>query len=239
MQAPTFAYMPLFRIPKSVLWVLLNCIVLLAVMMAYRVVTQSIFSKDIEQVPAAKIWWMGFRFDFRYVSIVALLVLLIGFLPALHLYKSIAGKRIGIVLFTLFAFIMLMVFGLDFAHQITFSTRIEASIFSDIISHTGKATTIYSSAPMVIILLLIGVGTWLMYLIFRFIHHRVGKTKASDNKAMRIFWQTSVLLLLLFGLYGRLGTTPLSYKIALQLGNEAAANVAINAFEAVGHTAGK
>lgn len=222
--------------PKSVLWVLLNSFLLLVVMMTYRVITLSIFTKDIGEVPAAKIWWMGFRFDFRYVAVVALLVVLIGFVPNLHLFKSITGKRIGIVLFTLFTAIMLLTFGLDFAYQITFSKRIEASIFSDLISNTSKASSLYTSAPWVIILLLAGVGTWLMYLIFRFFHHALGKIKSSDNRSMRIFWQVSVIMLLLLALYGRLGKEPLSYKTANAMGNAAAANATINAFEAIRHT---
>jgi len=239
MAALTFAPMPLLRIPKSVYWVLLISIFFLAIMMAYRIITQSIFTKDIGNVHAAKIWWMGFRFDFRYVAVVALLVFLTGFLPGLHLFKSPTGKRIGIILFTVFAAIMFLVFGLDFAHQITFSSRVDAAIFTDLIKHSSRASTLYASAPWVIILLLAGVGTWLMYLIIRFVHHIIGKTKASDNKAMRIFWQASVILLLVFALYGRVGSDPLSYKIAVALGSEAAANVAINAFEAIRHTIGK
>jgi hypothetical protein len=231
--------MPLLRIPKSVFWILLNSILFLAIMMAYRVITQSVFTKDIGDVPIAKIWWMGFRFDFRYVGMVALLVLLLGFLPGMHLFKSQTGKRVGIILFTVFAGVMFLLYGLDFAHQITFSTRVDAAIFSDLLQHTSKASTLYASAPWVIILLLAGVGTWLMYLIIRFLHHTIGQTKASDNKTMRLFWQVSVILLLLMSLYGRVGTDALSYKIAMALGNEAAANVTINAFESIRHTMGK
>lgn len=231
--------MPLLRIPKSVFWVLLNSIFFLAIMMTYRVITQSVFTKNIGDVPLAKIWWMGFRFDFRYVGMVALIVMLIGFLPGMHLFKSQTGKRVGIVLFTVFAAFMFLLYGLDFAHQIAFSSRVDAAIFSDLFSNSSRATALYASAPWVIILLLSGVGTWLVYLVIRFLHHSIGQTKASDNKTMRMFWQVSFILLLLLSLYGRVGTDALSYKIALALGNEAAANVTINAFEAIRHTMGK
>ncbi|HSC53874.1 MAG TPA: hypothetical protein VLC98_09650 [Phnomibacter sp.] len=183
----------------------------------------------------AKILWMGFRFDARYVAFVSLVTLLLGFFPGLHLFRSRAGKRFGITLYTVFAAILLLVYGFDFASQITFNTRIDGALITELLSNSGRAPKLFANTPWIIILLLTGVGTWLLYMLIRFLHKLVSNTKSTDNKAMRIFWQVLVTLGFAIIIYGSIGGPSLSYKTALLLENKNAAKMAINAFEALRH----
>lgn len=204
-------------------------------MTGYRMITQSLLAHNTGQVSMAKILWMGFRFDARYVAFVSLVTLLLGFFPGLHLFRSRAGKRFGITLYTVFAAILLLVYGFDFASQITFNTRIDGALITELLSNSGRAPKLFANTPWIIILLLTGVGTWLLYMLIRFLHKLVSNTKSTDNKAMRIFWQVLVTLGFAIIIYGSIGGPSLSYKTALLLENKNAAKMAINAFEALRH----
>ncbi len=224
------------KIPKSVVWVAIVSAFFLLLMSGYRMVTKSIFSPDIAPASYARVLWLGFRFDCRYVALVSLPVMLIGLAPGLHLFKTRSGRAMAIFFFTLFGTLLLLTYGIDLAYQISFNKRLEASILGDLWKGSEQGMLFRQNAPWLTIFLLAGVGSWLIYLFLKLTHHLGSKGKYSANKTMRAFWQILLVLLLVFCIYGRMGRTPLKYSHAGQLGNEKATGVTLNPFQSIWHS---
>jgi hypothetical protein len=221
------------KIPKSILWSALAGALLLLLMMAYRLITQPIFSPDLEPVSLGRVLWLGFRYDLRYVSALVLAVVVMGLIPDFHVYRSHLGRNIALVLFTLFAGLLFFLYGADLAYQISFNQRLSLGIFEEWRRNTPAAIAYRNNSPWIIIFLVMGVATWLVYLFIRYSHRWIGKWKHADDRMLRIFWQVLVVVVLSFCIYGRPGSEALSIRNAKALHNEAATNAALNPFESV------
>ena len=234
--ARTFVRMSMLKIPKSVAWILTTMLVMLLLMTGYRLFVYALFASETAPATVGQLLWLGFKFDLRYVSLFSLPVLLAGFSAPLHLFKSSAGKKFGLIVFTVFSTLLLLLYGVDVANLIAYNEHASGATFNELIRQQAADKKLTTDAPWVIILLLAGVGAWLMYLLHRLLHHMIGVRKGSDNKTMRLFWQGLTTLICVAALYGNIGTKPLQYQDARQWKNEQAATVALNVFECIVHS---
>lgn len=221
----------MLKMPKSIAWILATMLVMLLLMTTYRLLVHYLFAPEIAPASLGQLMWLGFKFDLRYVSLFSLPVLLVSLTKGLHLFKSRAGKKTGLTLFTVFTTLLLVFYGLDVANLIAYNEHASSGTFSEIIRQQTEEKRLMTEAPWVIILLLAGVGSWLLFLMHRLFHHLIGKSKSTDNKTMRFFWQGLTALLILAALYGQIGNQPLGLSDAMQWKNNQAATVALNVFE--------
>lgn len=226
----------MLKMPKSIAWILATMLVMLLLMMAYRLFVYALFAPETAPAGVGQLLWMGFKFDLRYVSLFTLPVLLVSFNGSLHMFKSSAGKNFGMIVFTVFSSLVLLLYGIDMANLIAYNEHASGQTLNELIRQQAADKKLLTDAPWVIILLLIGVGAWLLYLLHRLLHHVIGVKKGSDNKTMRLFWQGLTTLICVAALYGNIGTKPLQYNDAKQWKNDQAATVALNVFECMLHS---
>ena len=102
--------MPILKLPKSIKWLFACAVLVLLFQTAYRMICFSIFKQDFAGASAnlGSILWLGFRFDWKLVSIVSLFLLLLSVFPATHLFKTSLGKHTAFIVYTLFIAVLLV-----------------------------------------------------------------------------------------------------------------------------------
>jgi hypothetical protein len=226
--------MKILRLPKTVRWVLGCALLLLVILNVYRLFLHAYFGKEWLEGPA--LWqslWMGFRFDCRYAGGISLLVMLLGYLPGLHVFKRSAGKALGLTLYTVLTFGLLALMVVDFASLITYQTRVDASLLADLIRQTPRGRLVLKEVPLVTMLVGAGILSWIFYMVIRFMHHILNRSRSNLDKGMRIYWQALTISIFLICLHGRIGLTPLRPAMTRTLSTPYAQALALNPPEAV------
>jgi hypothetical protein len=210
--------MKILRLPKTIRWVLGCAFLLLVMMNLYRLGIHLYFhAGKPEGMSLLRTFWMGFRFDCRYAGGISLLVLLIGFLPGMHIFKRGTGKAAAMFIYSFFTLGLILLSAADFASLLTFRTRLDATLLTDLVKQTSRGKLLVKSIPWVTILIASGVITWIFFMIIRYMHYVISRTKSTLDRGIRIYWQTLTILLFVLCMYGRIGYTPLSPDIARHL----------------------
>jgi hypothetical protein len=216
-------------IPKTIWWIGLFSTCLLAAMTCYRLLNHSLLHIEPAALSLGEAIWIGFRFDCRYVSVFALLVLLISFLPGLHPFRQHNGKALALALATAFSGLLLVLYAADFVLQLAFEQRLQAESLQQAFEHPAEVR----GTPWVIMVLIAGVGTWFLRLVAKGIHRLLARQKAVGPPALRIFWQVLTLLVLLAWIHGSFSSTPLTAKNTMAGQDPVAASFVINPFESL------
>jgi hypothetical protein len=195
-------------IPKTILWIGLFSCCLLAGMTSYRLLSHSLLHIEPAALSLGEAAWIGFRFDCRYVSLFALTVLLLSFLPGLHPFRSHRGKAVALALATVFTGILLALYATDFILQLAFEQRLHAASLEKALANPDEV----KGTPWVILVLIAGVSTWLMRMVAKGIHRLLAKQKAAGLPALRVFWQVLTILVLLAWIHGSFSSVPLTIQ---------------------------
>ena len=118
---------------------------------------------------------LGFRFDLRYVGILALLLLLAGSFPFLDLFRTVAGRRLAFWVTGVAAFMLVFFYEVDFAHYSYLSQRLNASVLNYLNDAGISTTMVWQTYPVMRILLLLAAGTWALSKGSRWIYYRIGR----------------------------------------------------------------
>jgi hypothetical protein len=223
--------MSALKMPKTVAWILSVSALLLLLMSLYRLLLCLVFTPNTSPVPLWQVMVLGMRYDARWVAAISAPLLLLGLLPGLHLYKRNSGKWLALIAYAVFASCMMVLYGIDFAYLISFNERVDGRVWAHFTGDSEQSIGFRQNAPWVVIVLLAAVGTWLVYFIIRWLYRRIGEWRSSDDKAIRLFWQVFAISLLLFALYGRPATSPLSSAAAAALPSVDARKAVLNPFE--------
>jgi hypothetical protein len=170
--------------------------------------TLSLLKIDIGNFSLNEAAWLGFRFDLRYVACIALVLFVLSFIPALHPFKHRKGKRLLTLIYTIFIGAILVLYAGDFLVQLAFEKRLSVQTWQ----LSQKQPEKILSTPWVIMVLFVGVGTWLSYLVARALHRLQEKSKSAGTSMLRMFWQAMTLAGLLVCIYGSLDNASLQVK---------------------------
>ncbi|HNJ57715.1 MAG TPA: hypothetical protein PLH33_01670, partial [Chitinophagaceae bacterium] len=91
--------------------------------LTYRTPTE----KSVSLIDA---YWLGFRFDLRFVSITMLLLYLVGTIPYLHPINKKWGNRVSFIIWSVFIVLTSIFYAADFAHYSYLRQRLNANILS-------------------------------------------------------------------------------------------------------------
>lgn len=191
--------------------------------------TLSLLKIDLGNFPMNEAAWLGFRFDLRYVACIALLLFAVSFIPALHPFKHRKGKRLALSVYTFLMALLLVLYACDFLSQLVFEQRLTGQSFELATQQPDKIR----SSPWVILALMAGVGTWLVYAVARGFHHMQDKSKSTGNTVLRMFWQGLTLVTLAVSIYGSFDSNSLQVKNTCAASNAAAKAFVINPGESV------
>ncbi len=174
---------------------------------------------------------LGIRFDVRTVSILLLLLLLAGSLPFLHPFGTERGKKTAFVIISLAAFLLIFFYAVDFAHYSYLSQRLNASLLNYLVDTGISADMVWQTYPVIRIIFLLIVGTWLIGRLIKRLHKKIGSGYSQVGKRARAVWFIISFLLLGLGIFGRVGQYPLRWSDAFALGSDYKANLALNPFQ--------
>ncbi|HMH21619.1 MAG TPA: LTA synthase family protein [Puia sp.] len=195
---------------------------------------------------------LGMRFDLRDVSILCLLLLILGSVPALDPFRKgkgsrgpgasdhsggsrrggIPGGRVAIFVCGLAAFLLVFFYSVDFAHYGYLSQRLNASVLNYLSDTSISVGMIWQSYPVIRIIFLLIAGTWVITWLIRVLLRRIGRADIPImSRKARAGWYIPVFLLLGLGIFGRIGQFPLRWSDAFGLGNDYKANLSLNPFQ--------
>ncbi len=219
-------------IPRLIKWVLSVGIFLFVLMFLLRFGAWLAFRPTgLSFRDSLSTFWLGFRYDAREAGIVCLLLLLVGSLPALHPFKTRAGKNVALTLLFVSLLLLIIFYVFDFLHFRYLLQRLNASALSFLEDAKISGSMVWQTYPVVRILLGIIIALVLLFWIIRMIYRQIAKTNYTGSKAGRVSWSVLVFFLCALGIFGRIGQYPLRWSDAFNLGSDLKANLALNPFQ--------
>lgn len=218
---------------RLLLWTLAVFFILVLAMTAARIFDWYAFripATDSGEVGST--FWLGIRFDARIAAAVALFILLVA---SLRPFNPFVNKRAikGWNIFLAFVCLVLTIFYVvDFLHFRYLNQRLNASAMSYLQDASISAGMVWQTYPVIRILLVVLVATWLFYRLMKSILTSVEAIPGSAGNRVKIL--SLVAGALFFGLciFGRAGQYPLRWSDAFKLGSDFKANMALNPIQA-------
>jgi phosphoglycerol transferase MdoB-like AlkP superfamily enzyme len=221
------------NIPKTVRLVFFIGIIFLLIMSLLRLALYIVFpSQGHSFVSLLPCFWLGIRYDLRYAGILSVVLLITGSLSLLDPFRRPAGRRWLFLLVSVAAFLVVFFYCVDFAHYAYLSQRLSASVLNYLTDTGISAGLVWQTYPVLRILLILIVGTWLIRLIIKLVFRRIReKENVSISRGARAAWFVAAFLLLGLGIFGRVGQYPLRWSDAFSEGGDYQANLSLNPFQ--------
>lgn len=224
------------KIPKYILWLLQTGLVFVALMSLLRWLLVLIFRTPSEKLISLKqAYLLGLRYDVRHVCIVLLLILLLSCIPALHPINKKWGRRIALYIWAIFIIIMCVFYAVDFGNYAYLHQRVNASVLTYLQDAKISFGMMWQSYHMGWNLLgLIGAAL-LLFGIVKINYNIVLSYKNTATQTSKIIWNIIFFFVFAYLIVGRIvvksGQYPLRWSDAFSLGNDYAANIALNPFQ--------
>lgn len=221
--------------PKTIRWIGICALLLLAVLSLYRIGIYQLFPDVFNGAKknAAQAFWFGFRFDVRLVAAISLFMIAISFWPGLHFFKWEGGKKIALFLYGFFATLILLFCLFDIGYLHSFGMRLQGTLIGDIAKGTEKWSVFKSKTPWMPLSVGIVVLVWLFVFLIDKLHKVINKSRTTDHRTVRSFWQIVMLLICIITIYGRLAMQPLSLTSLPGQLPAAVTQLAANPFESL------
>ncbi len=222
-----------FKIANKHIWNLILGICFLFIMSLSRIATGFVFKAPASEIGSNfSAFFLGFRYDLRYVGIVMMLVFIIGLFKKTNPFHSNKGKSwiIGVWLF--FSFSLFILYATDFVHFAYLHQRLNASILTYLENLSISTQMMWQSYPIIKIVIGFLISMFLFYklIVFSFkLAKKVATTKSNPLTNIVFF------LLLAYCIVGNIvytgGQYPLRWSNAYTLGSDYKANLALNPFQ--------
>lgn len=218
------------RLPKLLRWVIVTTLFLLLLMSLYRFFFFYTYSKPGRPLPGSAIL-LGLRYDARIVAVLAIAMLLLGFIPFLNPFRNRRAQKIWPVVLTLVFFVFLLVYISDFYHYDYLQERLNASVLNYLQDAAISFGMMKQSYPLFSITLLIIV---LLLAYWWFARRTIRKIDKTESRVARknLKWYFIPAVLFLGALvFGRINQYPLRWSDAFSLGDDFKAHTALNPFQ--------
>jgi len=221
------------KIPKLIRLIFVVGIIFLLIMSLLRLGLFLFFSRQGHSFSdLLSSFVLGIRFDLRYAGILCVLLLITGSLPFLDPFRKPAGRKLTLFLIALSGFLILFFYSVDFAHYSYLSQRLNASVLNYLADANISASMVWQTYPVLRILLLLILGTWLVAKGTKYLYKRIGGGEDPMLKtSVRATWWVGTFLLLGLSIFGRIGQYPLRWSDAFSLGNDYKASLSLNPFQ--------
>ncbi|MEX6690493.1 LTA synthase family protein [Danxiaibacter flavus] len=220
------------KLPRYILWIGYNAIIFLLLMTLLRLALMLAFkvpegSKNV----IGKSLILGIRYDLRMVCIASLIFFVLGCIPPLHPLDKKWGKRISFWIWGVIILVFSFFYVVDFANYAYLSQRLTAGLLNYLYDARISMSMVWQTYHVGWILAaLIVVVIGLLGLV-KLSYNKVLSEPRPTSKPARIIWSIIFFLLLGWGVFGRAGQFPLRWSDAYSLGDDYAANLALNPFQ--------
>ena len=173
---------------------------------------------------------MGIRFDLKFGCILALFMLLLCAVPAMHPFKKRKAAGFWNVFLSLLWAILLLVYAVDYYHYDYVQQRLNANILSyfkdaAITLNMGLESYPVFSVMAGVILFSVLMGRLLAWLLHRY------QTATVLDKRKGAGWYVLFFLAFSLGIFGKFGQFNLRWSDAFTLGDPFQAQLALNPFQ--------
>lgn len=171
---------------------------------------------------------LGFRYDFKWVSIILLPILLVSLNPGWSPFYSEKNKKIWTWYLAVMTFLIFFFFAADFGCFSYNKTRLNASALNFVEDANISFAMLWQSYPMFWMI----TGLVVAVMIFRWMYRRshwnvVSKTDGMGIVYRRRWFYVSTCIFGFF-IYGNIGSTPLKWKNAFELKDSFKSYLALN-----------
>lgn len=221
-----------WKMPKTIQWVVKLFFLFLLVFTLFRVSTFIAFKPaDIGLTDVIKSFILGVRFDIRWISIVLIPMVAFSFVPQLSPYSSDKTRSFWVSYLAIATFILMFFFGADYGHFAYVSTRLNASALNFYEDAKISFEMLWQSYPLIWMLMALVVVGIIFYWLYKRTHQKVEEKNNQAEINYRNRWYIVVLLFLLWGVYGNIGTKPLQWNDAFIFKDNFKSYLALNPLE--------
>ncbi|HEY0042808.1 MAG TPA: LTA synthase family protein [Flavisolibacter sp.] len=216
------------RIPKTLLWVLNLLIIYTLLFTAFRLTTLLLFKPDGESITALlPSFFLGLRFDLRWISVMLLPIVLASTLPQFSPYYSPINKKVWTWYLAIATFLVVLIYTIDFGCFAYYRVRLGATVLNFADDAAIAAVMLWESYPVVWMIF----GLVIMVLSLRFVFHRLHHTVSSQTQGKGILYKRKwfLLIALILGLFVYGGfPQPLRWNAAFQMKDDFSGYLALN-----------
>ncbi|MDE3234849.1 MAG: sulfatase-like hydrolase/transferase [Bacteroidota bacterium] len=227
------------KLPRYIKWICINAVLVLVLMTLLRVAIYFAFVKPLVTGSLlVKAFLMGLWFDTRIVSIVSLIFLILGMIPALNPFERKLGRRVSLSLWTLFVIFFCFFYVIDFANYAYLFQSLSASLINYLYDARISTKMVWQTYHVGWIIAGLIVSVLLLMKLIKTVYNKIEETPKVATKRGKVVWPIVFFLLFALGVFGRLGQYPLRWSDAFTLSNDNAANLALNPFQSFFSTLG-
>ena len=238
-----FAF-PIFRLFRNmkrlsplIRWMLQVGIILILLMTFMRLFFFFYFNNQgFSFFKSSDAFFLGLRYDLRWIAIVLLLMLLIGSIPFFHPFKNITAKKIWIVALTLIVTAIVFFYFIDFAHYSYLTQRLNASVLNYLEDAGISLNMVWQSYPVLKIIFGIVLFTIILNWLIRRGHRNIQKRNMQVSKKNQVIGFIVSFFILGFFIFGQFNQYPLRWSDAFALGSDYKASLALNPLESFFNT---
>lgn len=200
-----------YRIPKTLLWVVNLLLIFLLIFTIFRIATCIAFKpKTISVDELLPSFWMGIRYDLRWIAIILLPIVVLSMWPRLSPFYSARNKKWWTWYLAIVTFILFVFFAADFGSFSYNETRVDAGAMNFAEDFGISWQMMWQTYPMIWMIL----GLIAAVLIFRWMYHKshwrvISRTEGMGIPYRRKYFVAAAAVLCLF-IYGNLTWPPLS-----------------------------
>ncbi len=217
-------------IPVTVQWLIRLWVIYFILFTLFRVATVFLFCPA--NVPVSSLFpsfWLGFRFDAKWIAIVLMPIALLSLLPKFSPFYSEKNKRIWSYYLAFATLFILFFFGADFGNFSYNHTRINASALNFAEDPVISFKMLWQSYPMVWILLALVLAVLMLSRLFKRTHVSVLVKKNLHKEIVyRRSWHAIAIAILAWSLFGIFSFKPIKWKDAFELNDNFKSYAALN-----------
>lgn len=211
-------------------------LILLVILTSLRLSLYLYFSHGESFTKMWDAFFLGLRFDLRFISIILLIMLILGNIPVLKPFRSRAHRKAWVIALSIvFGFIVFM-YVVDFAHYSYLNQRLNASVLNYLEDAGISMEMVWQSYPVTWLFLLIIGAAVSFYFLAKFLSRKIARNAHRIRSRSRMIQNISWFILLGVLIFGSLSQYPLRWSDAFGLGSDYKANLALNPFESFFNT---
>jgi phosphoglycerol transferase MdoB-like AlkP superfamily enzyme len=219
-----------WRVPKTIQWIVKLFLIYLCIFTAFRMATVISFKPKtiglLELIPA---FWLGLKYDLRWISLLLLPIAILSVFPRLSPFTSVRGKKLWTAYLGVVTLLVLFFYGADFGQFAYINARLNADALIFAEDPRESLQMVWQTYPVVWILIGLLGAVMMMTWMFRKLHVEVTEKNMNIHKfTYRRRWHAAALLLMGWFVYGFLTLKPLNFFRAFNLNDEFKSNLALN-----------
>ena len=222
------------KITNQLIWNLILGFCFLILMSLSRIATAIVFKAPASEMSSNwEAYFLGFRYDLRYVGIIMMMVFIVGLFKKTNPFSNPKAKKWMVGIWMFFSFTLFILYATDFVHFAYLHQRLNASILTYLENLSISTQMMWQSYPVIKIIIGFFICMYLLYKFILFIYQKVAiiTTNTKSNLVTNIIF----FLLFAYCIVGNIvytgGQYPLRWSNAYTLGSDYKANLALNPFQ--------